>query len=124
VQLWGVTHPEFLRIRKVAKEAADNRIERSLYEKASGYTLETQRVISRGGGKQEVVTVTEHVPPDTASMIFWLKNRRRDQWRDRMDVQNNLTVTLEQIVMGSYGQPIEIAQRTIEHEPKADDAAE
>jgi hypothetical protein len=27
-------------------------------------------------------TVAKHIPPDTTAMIFWLKNRRRDQWRD------------------------------------------
>ena len=37
-------------------------------------------------------------PPDTASAIFWLKNRRRDLWRDAPAVvvnnQNNqLAVT-------------------------------
>ena len=40
----------------------------------------------------------ERYPPDTASAIFWLKNRRRDLWRDAPAVvvnnQNNqLAVT-------------------------------
>jgi hypothetical protein len=26
---------------------------------------------------------TEHYPPDTTAAIFWLKNRRRNEWRDR-----------------------------------------
>jgi hypothetical protein len=27
----------------------------------------------------------EHVPPDTTAMIFWLKNRRPEQWRDKTE---------------------------------------
>ena len=27
----------------------------------------------------------EHVPPDTTACIFWLKNRRKDEWRDRQE---------------------------------------
>ena len=32
------------------------------------------------------VPYTEHVPPDTTAMIFWLKNRRPEQWRDKREV--------------------------------------
>ena len=30
----------------------------------------------------EVVRVTRHAKPDTTAQIFYLKNRRPDQWRD------------------------------------------
>jgi len=33
-------------------------------------------------------------PPDTTAAIFWLKNRRRDQWRDKVDVDQNVQVTV------------------------------
>jgi hypothetical protein len=32
------------------------------------------------------VPYVEYVPPDTTACIFWLKNRRKDLWRDRVDV--------------------------------------
>ena len=39
--------------------------------------------------KEEVVMVDEevYVPPDTASIVFWLKNRRPDKWRDKQNVE-------------------------------------
>jgi len=37
-------------------------------------------------GQEKIVTVKEQVAPDTASQIFWLKNRQPDKWRDKVDV--------------------------------------
>jgi len=28
----------------------------------------------------------EHVPPDTTAAIFWLKNRRAKDWRDKREL--------------------------------------
>ena len=33
-------------------------------------------------GSPVVVPYREHVAPDTTACIFWLKNRRRNEWRD------------------------------------------
>jgi hypothetical protein len=29
----------------------------------------------------------EYVAPDPTSMIFWLKNRRRNEWRDKQETE-------------------------------------
>ena len=39
-----------------------------------------------------IIPTRKHHPPDTTAAIFWLKNRRRDDWRDRHDIGLNLTV--------------------------------
>lgn len=84
---WSCKYPEFSNAKKVAKEIADHRVERSLYHRAIGYTFEAEEVFQYQG---EVVRakVRKHVPPDTGSMIFWLKNRRRDQWRDIQRIEH------------------------------------
>lgn len=66
---WQSEHPEFCHALKIAKEEADNRVERALYQRALGYTIKE--------GDNE-----KHVPPDTTAAIFWLKNRKKDEWRD------------------------------------------
>lgn len=80
---WQIKYPEFCQALKSGKSAADERVERSLYHKATGYTFESEKIFQHQG---EIVRAAfrEHVPPDTTSMIFWLKNRRPDQWRDRV----------------------------------------
>ncbi|MBB3217626.1 hypothetical protein FHW72_002708 [Ochrobactrum sp. RC6B] len=74
---------------KSGKEAADERVERSLYQKATGYdyTEETAIKVKVEQYKEEVevVQVGKHAPADTTAAIFWLKNRRKDDWRDKQD---------------------------------------
>ena len=78
---WKNTHDEFCKAVKVGKEFSDDRVERSLYNRAVGYTFESEKVFQFQG---EVVRaqINEHVPPDTGAAFNWLKNRRPDDWRD------------------------------------------
>lgn len=81
---WSVEHDEFLQALTRGKEPADDRVVRSLYHRAVGYTFESEKVFQYQG---EIVraAIREHVPPDTTAIIFWLKNRRKADWRDRVE---------------------------------------
>jgi len=81
---WKNTHPAFCEALKVGKAAPDNRVEQSLYRRAVGYTFDSEKIFHHQGAVTRVPCV-EHVPPDTTACIFWLKNRRPEQWRDRPD---------------------------------------
>lgn len=78
---WKIKYPELCQALKTGKEAADERVERSLYHKANGYTFESEKIFQFQGEVVRAKT-TEHIPPDTVACIFWLKNRRKDLWRD------------------------------------------
>lgn len=80
---WKNAHPEFSEALKVGKTAADERIERSLYAKAIGYTFESEKIF-QFQGKIIRAPCREHVAPDTTACIFWLKNRRPDLWREKL----------------------------------------
>ena len=71
---------------KKGKEIIDFEVENALLKKALGYTitLNKQKVTKDG----DVVDITEevHVPPDTTAQIFWLKNRKKEQWREKVEV--------------------------------------
>lgn len=84
VYRWQLKYPEFCQALKAGKEAADERVERSLYHRATGYTFDSEKVFQHQGSIVRAKT-REHVPPDTTSMIFWLKNRRPEQWRDKTE---------------------------------------
>lgn len=85
VSNWKNEHSDFLEALKSGKEKSDERVERSLYHRAIGYSFDAVKIFN---GKYGVVTVPyrEHIPPDTTAMIFWLKNRRKDRWRDRHEL--------------------------------------
>lgn len=81
---WQSKHDEFCQALKAGKDVADERVERSLYHKAVGYTFEAVKIFMPASAPAPVYApYREHVPPDTTAMIFWLKNRRSDQWRDK-----------------------------------------
>lgn len=80
---WRSKYPEFLEALKGGKEVADALVERSLYERATGYERDSVKIFLAKDGSVVQVPFREYVPPDATSMIFWLKNRKPAEWRDR-----------------------------------------
>jgi hypothetical protein len=67
------------------------RVERSLYERANGYSYDAVKIFMPAGSKQPVVVhYTEHCPPDVGAAFIWLKNRDPDRWRDSQVVEHAL----------------------------------
>lgn len=87
VKNWKAKHPEFLSALKTGKGSADDRVERSLYQRAVGYSFDSEKVFQFQGAVIRA-PVVEHVPPDTTAAIFWLKNRRQNEWRDVHKVEH------------------------------------
>lgn len=86
---WKKAHPEFFNALNDWKSLADSEVERSLYERARGYThpeTVVRWVSDESGSRWEKITVDKHYPPDPTSMIFWLKNRQPEQWREKQDI--------------------------------------
>ena len=69
---------------KRGKEIVDYEVESALLKKALGYKVKEQKVTKDG----ELVGVEREIPPDTTAQIFWLKNRRPDKWRDKVENVN------------------------------------
>lgn len=91
---WQAEFPEFCQALKAGKAAADERVERSLYHKAVGYTHDAVKIfLPAGAAKPVYAPYREHVAPDTTAAIFWLKNRRPEQWRDVQ--KHELTGTIQ-----------------------------
>jgi hypothetical protein len=80
---WKNTHEEFCQAVKVGKEKSDDRVERALFNRAVGYSFESEKVFQFQGAIIRADTV-EHVPPDPGAAMNWLKNRKPDVWRDKI----------------------------------------
>lgn len=85
---WKHDHDEFCQALKTGKAVADDRVERSLYQRAIGYEQEEVKIFMPAGAENPVYApFRAKVAPDTTAAIFWLKNRRAADWRDKQEVQ-------------------------------------
>jgi hypothetical protein len=85
-----VLHPAFGEALKLGKKESDERVERSLYQKAIGYSYDAVKIFLPYGSTTPIYAPDiEHVPPDTTACIFWLKNRQPDQWRDAWQLEHS-----------------------------------
>ena len=87
IYAWQKQHPEFLQAIKKAKEKPDREVEAALFKRAVGYEVtEMQGVLVVGHDGRQTIRVQKvirkHIPGDTTCIIFWLKNRMPDRWRD------------------------------------------
>lgn len=110
---WQQQHPELAQALKVGKVAADDRVERALYHRATGYSFDSEDIrlidetIEEAPASADVqartlhtkkvlrISTITHVPPDVTACIFWLKNRRREQWRDTQNLEHSGTVIVQ-----------------------------
>lgn len=90
---WREIHPEFAAALKDGRDQTDDRVERSLYERAMGYSHDAVKVFFPSGAKKPVYAdYVERYPPDPTSLIFWLKNRRPKDWRERQEIEHSGSV--------------------------------
>ena len=67
---------------KKGKEVIDFEVENALLKRALGYEYEEETY------ENGILTkkVKKQVAPDTTAQIFWLKNRKKEQWREKVEV--------------------------------------
>lgn len=86
---WKNAHDSFCQALKAGKEEADDRVERALYHRAVGYEQEEVKIFMPAGADAPVYApYTAKIAPDTTAAIFWLKNRRPEQWRDKQTTEH------------------------------------
>lgn len=91
IEGWMDTKPDFAKAVREGKQFADAKVAESLYHRSIGYSHPSEKIMTVSNGKGEGshverIDTIEHYPPDPTSMIFWLKNRRPDLWRDKVDL--------------------------------------
>lgn len=88
-------HTDFSDSLKRGKEVIDIEVENALLKRALGYKyneVTKELIVDKETGEEELkVTkvVTKEVVPDTTAQIFWLKNRKPEDWRDKKDIEHS-----------------------------------
>lgn len=86
---WKLKNKKFSESVKKFKSLANRRVERSLYERAIGYSHEEDKIFCNADGLVTTVKTKKHYPPDTAAAKNWLANRTRkekDPWTDKQEI--------------------------------------
>lgn len=92
IQNWRVSKTEFAAVLKAGKDIADDRVERSLYQRAIGYEQEEVKIFMPSGAENPVYApFRAKVAPDVTAAIFWLKNRRSQEWRDKSVTEHSFS---------------------------------
>ena len=92
---WKIAHRDFCESLRAGKDEADDRVERALYQRAIGYDQEAVKIFMPAGRETPVYAeYRERIAPDTTAAIFWLKNRKPHEWRDKHEVVGSFNVTI------------------------------
>lgn len=85
---WKKRFPALSAVLKKSKDVVDRQVENALFKSAIGFEYEEETVTNAG----DVVAVRKYSKPNTTAQIFWLKNRKRNQWTDKSEVDVTGTV--------------------------------
>lgn len=89
LKLWKTKFPKLVEALAKGKEVVDREVENALYKRALGYWVTETKTTTLADGSVRTEETHRHIVPDTTAQIFWLKNRKPDQWREK----NDLTLT-------------------------------
>lgn len=102
IYAWKKKYPNISNALKKGKEVVDREVESALYRKALGSketiqkAMKIKEVLFDDVGRkvkesEKIVYVDEviNIPADTTAQIFWLKNRKPAEWRDKRDVEHS-----------------------------------
>lgn len=83
---WKKKYPDISDTLKKGKDVVDIQVENALLKRALGYEYEEVSEKYEMGILVEKKVTKKQVVPDTTAQIFWLKNRKPDEWRDKREV--------------------------------------
>ena len=108
---WQDTYREIREALKRGKEVVDIEVENKLLQRAKGYEyIETtyeriENMVVEPDGSVNVIpgtkikTVVKQMAPDVTAQIFWLKNRKSADWRDKAELEHSGKIELPNITI-------------------------
>nr|DAM45828.1 MAG TPA: terminase small subunit [Caudoviricetes sp.] len=95
---WQKRYTEFADALKTNKEIVDRHVENALLKRALGYEhVECTYEADEETGEMRITKrITKQVVPDTTAQIFWLKNRKPEDWRDKQQIEHSGEVNIAQ----------------------------
>lgn len=87
INRWKEESPAFCQSLNDGKVAADANVADSLYRRAMGEVVFTERRVKGANGEYEIIRLMQSVPADPGAAKLWLTNRQPKLWRDKQSVE-------------------------------------
>lgn len=116
LQTWKSKYQDIQDTLKRGKEVIDRQVENALLKRALGYEYEEVKEKFEGNVMTERTVTKKEVIPDVTAQIFWLKNRKREAWADRQNIElsqpiddsiKEMEAYFEQLKASGSGPPVE-----------------
>ena len=113
---WKEKYCDICDTLKRGKDVVDRQVENSLLKRALGYEYEEVKEKFEGNVMTERTVTKKEVIPDVTAQIFWLKNRKRETWADRQNIEISQAIDdsakemeeyFEQLKESGSGSPVE-----------------
>lgn len=83
---WKAENPAFHEAVNAGKVIADANVADSLYKRATGEHVQIEKVVKNAKtGEHSTIKVMTYIPGEASAAMNWLKNRRRQDWQDKVD---------------------------------------
>jgi len=87
---WKKRDADFREALREAKDTADDKVEMSLYHLATGQAwVPESKFATHNGVITDEKETRRYVPHNQAAQVMWLKNRRPDKWRDKVELEHS-----------------------------------
>ena len=113
---WKDRYSDISGALKKGKEVVDRQVENALLKRALGYEYQEVKEKFEGDVMTERTVTKKEVAPDVTAQIFWLKNRKRETWTDRQNIEisqpiddsiKEMEAYFEQLKESGSGSPVE-----------------
>lgn len=92
---WQKQFPAFFEAVQEGKLVADANVAESFYKRATGEHVEIEKVYrNKTTGEFETVKIKQFIPGEASAALNWLKNRRKENWRDKVDHEHSGSIDL------------------------------
>ena len=88
IDYWMVDFPDFAAAIRAGRAIADANVAEKLHARAVGHSHPALKIM-RSGGQPLTVPYIQHYPPDTQACLFWLRNRRPQDWREKIEHEHS-----------------------------------
>lgn len=84
---WKNKYSDISDALKKGKEVVDRLVENALLKRALGYEYTETKIVHSDKDGDKVEKTVKQIVPDTTAQIFWLKNRKPKDWKDKQYVE-------------------------------------